>query len=168
MACVVCGVEVWKPEAWLRRVKRPTCSRKCNGILRGAELKKHAHKGRAAWSAESEAALRERMSGPNNPAWKGGKAPRQRLYRYVRCPAEFLQMARPDGWVQESRLVVAQTIGRCLSSVEVVHHENKDTKDNRPENLMLFATNADHLRYEMGDRTCTPIWSGLRSSSTAV
>ena len=77
--------------------------------------------------------------------------------RYVRCPAEFMPMARQDGYIMEHRLVVAQAIGRLLTRTEVVHHVNHNSLDNRPENLMLFATNRDHKRYEARG-TPDPIW----------
>lgn len=77
--------------------------------------------------------------------------------RYVRCPAEFLSMARADGYIMEHRLVMAQKLGRLLTRVEVVHHINHDPLDNRIENLMLFATNRDHKRFE-AHGSPAPIW----------
>jgi hypothetical protein len=43
---------------------------------------------------------------------------------------------------------MARLIGRLLTREEVVHHVNHDPQDNRPENLELFATNAEHKREE--------------------
>jgi len=40
-------------------------------------------------------------------------------------------------------------IGRHLTDNENVHHKNGDKLDDRPENLMLFPTNADHIRYHI-------------------
>ena len=170
--CAVCGASVWKPDAWLRKVETPTCSRKCNGALRGAEWAKHAHTGRAHWSAESEAAFKARMTGESNPSWKGGLTYRNRKgayadqpIKYVRCPAPMLQMARSDGYVMEHRLTVAMAIGRALLRAECVHHINHDATDNRLENLMLFATNAQHKAFEHG-AAIVPLWCGLCRSIT--
>src|SRR4051794_36924151 len=33
--CAVCGKPRTMPRAWLKKVKTPTCSRQCNGVLRG-------------------------------------------------------------------------------------------------------------------------------------
>ena len=53
----------------------------------------------------------------------------------------------------EHRLVMEQIIGRRLGPEEVVHHINGDRLDNRPENLMLFANQAEHIKHhmELGD-----------------
>lgn len=164
VACAVCGKEVWKPHAWAKRVSVPTCSRACNGVLRGAEWKQHAHKGRAAWTPEQEAAFAERMTGESNPAWKGGVTyfkthGNYQGVRYVRCPPEFASMARKDGYVMEHRLVVAQALGRPLARAEVVHHLDHDPANNEPSNLLLFASNSAHKRWEHHGSP-EPIWRG--------
>lgn len=172
IACAACGMKVWRPDAWLKRVKRPVCSSRCNGVLRGEEWGKHAHKARAAWSPEAEERWRQRMTGSGNPAWKGGvtyfrKAGNYKPIKYVRCPPEFLPMARKDGYVMEHRLIVAKAIGRCLLRTEVVHHEDRDPQSNGLDNLMLFASNRDHKLYEHHG-TPEPIWRGSSLSIIAA
>jgi hypothetical protein len=162
IACAVCGKEVYKPMAWLRRIKTPTCSGACNGVLRGKAWAKHAHKGRKAWRPESEAALIKRMTGASNHAWKGGvtyfkKKGNYKPIKYVRCPPEFLAMARKDGYVMEHRLLVARAMARPLLRVETVHHVNHDPQDNSLSNLQLFASNRDHKLNEHHG-TPAPIW----------
>lgn len=152
--CAVCGKSFHRPPSHLARVGTPVCSYECNGALRSEALREHAHKGRAAWTEESERSFHAKMSGPSNPAWKGGATYRTRKghypssIRYVRCPVEFASMARKDGYVMEHRLIMAQHLGRPLLRSEVVHHVNHEPTDNRLENLQLFASNGEHKRHE--------------------
>ena len=95
------------------------------------------------------------MMGEKNPAWKGGvtlKRPKgnYKNVKYVRCPKEYLKMARKDGYVMEHRLVMAQHIGRILQRIEVVHHIDHNPANNNINNLMLFPTNQAHKLYEGG------------------
>lgn len=83
--------------------------------------------------------------GADNPCWRGGRTESR----------GYICIYRPDhphavgGHVREHRLVMEEHLGRYLTSEEVVHHKNKNTRDNRLENLQLFATNGAHLAYEL-------------------
>lgn len=141
------------------------CSRTCCGKAKDW-LKQHAANGKG------KKCPRKGMAGEKNPAWKGGLTyfKRKGKYadqsiKYVRCPAEFMDMARKDGYVMEHRLLVAMEIGRSLLRSECVHHVNHDATDNRLENLMLFATNADHKRHEHG-QPIKPLWQPSRRLNT--
>lgn len=128
--------------------------------------------GRAAWTEESLSSYREKMSGDNNPAWKGGvtifKTHGNYVgVRYVRCPDEFLSMARKDGYVMEHRLFVARAMGRCLTRAEVVHHVDHDPTNNVLTNLQLFASNRDHKLYEHHGSPL-PIWPPSNPSNTGA
>jgi len=54
---------------------------------------------------------------------------------------------RPNGCELEHRLVASNMLGRDLTNKEVVHHIDEDKSNNKPENLMIFKTDKDHLRY---------------------
>lgn len=95
------------------------------------------------------------MTGPLNPAWKGGATFRRGKGnyvgpRYVRCPPDLLVMARADGYIMEHRLVMARWIGRPLLRSEVVNHRDHDPRNNVRSNLELYPSNGDHKRGEVG------------------
>ena len=106
----------------------------------------------------SRLGLRTQRTGPRggdrHPGWKGG----------VRIVKGYRFLWRPDhphatkqGYVAEHRLVAETLLGRHLARKEVVHHLNGIPLDNRPENLAVFGSNADHLRHELTGRV--PNWT---------
>jgi len=91
-----------------------------------------------------------------NYFWRGGRTIDKHGYVLVKVPKDH-PMATKIGYVREHRLVMAEVLGRPLTRREVVHHRNGDRADNRPENLELFASNADHLRHELTGKC--PQWT---------
>jgi hypothetical protein len=153
--CAECKREYQTFPRTLRRVAFPTCSKQCNGQRRGREWKAHAHKGRPAWTEASRESYRQKMTGPMNPAWKGGatyfrKHGNYKPIKYVRCPESLLGMARKDGYIMEHRLLMARWAGRLLSRVEVVHHLDHDPHNNDRANLELWPDNRTHKLAEHG------------------
>lgn len=107
-------------------------------------------------SAEHKAKIARR--GDRHPNWKGGR--KQSSDRYVVIWVDHKHpMFRMAGWrgnrayIREHRLVMAMHLGRPLTDKEVVHHKLKceggsgNQRDNRIENLTLFASNAQHMRH---------------------
>ena len=138
--CDLCGRPIYRRPFTLALNAGKFCSRSCRN-------KTHKNTG--------ERGPNPKLSGPNNPAWKGGvtwKRPKGNYkgVKYVRCPMDFLPMARKDGYVMEHRLVMAQSLGRCLLRTEVVHHIDHNPAHNWRENLLLFSSNGEHKRKEVG------------------
>ena len=110
-------------------------------------------------------------SGPEHKNWKGEEKFDKSGYTLVYCPdhpscvsANAIRAQKANGkffrkrtHVQKHRLVMEQILGRFLSSEEVVHHKNGNVQDNRPENLQLFSTNAEHLAETLAGKI--PNWT---------
>lgn len=110
-------------------------------------------------------------SGEGHPEWKGGRVVTKAGYVKLWCPehptcvrTNERRAARANGkyfpkakYVWEHRLVMEKSIGRFLSSKEVVHHLNGVTSDNHLENLVLFGSNAEHLKVDLAGRC--PKWT---------
>lgn len=88
--------------------------------------------------------IRNRGTGPDNPSWKGG---RSILNGYICVYRPDHQNAMPNGYIYEHRLVAEQMLGRPLGHKEVVHHIDGDKANNRPTNLRVFPSQADHARH---------------------
>ena len=59
----------------------------------------------------------------------------------------FRSMADTLGYVDESRMVMANSLGRSLDREEIVHHIDRNHLNNHLENLRLFPSMSEHSRH---------------------
>lgn len=118
--CDGCGKEIWQYPSQVRRSKEHFCSQQCHMAKLNAEMNPM----RMTEEVKAKLSLSRRGSGE-------GKTYQKQKGRHVH------------------RQVAEQMLGRKLKPGEVVHHINRDKRDNRPENLMVFACQADHAKWHM-------------------
>jgi hypothetical protein len=91
--------------------------------------------------------LKNRCKGKGHGMWKGGRIKSGEGYIsvWVSYDNPFYSMADHYKYIAEHRLVMAQSLGRCLTKDEIVHHKNGIKTDNRIENLEL-TKNGQHCK----------------------
>jgi hypothetical protein len=126
--CPICGFNFRvKPSHF---EKRTTCGKECNKKHRSI---KNTGEGNPNYGNRKE----------NSPSWKGGE--RVSNYGYILLFLPEHPMSRPDGYVLEHRVVMAEKLGRDLQRDEHVHHKDGDKRNNSPDNLELISM-SDHIR----------------------
>lgn len=110
------------------------------------------------------------MTGENHPCWAGGTTVDRSGYllRRVAVDGPYGYLIRavqrrgvagsdPNGYAPEHRIVMHDQLGRPLYPGEVVDHIDGNKRNNDPENLRVFESNADHLRETLKGRI--PNWT---------
>ncbi len=146
LKCPVCG-DLFHVEPMAMKLSlRKTCSMKCKGIssLRG-ETRECASCGKQFYVARSIAKRRLAIYCSNSCS----QAPKKKDkvaggggYVWVHCPGH--SSATNGGLAPEHRLVAEAKIGRPIVPGEVVHHLDRDKKNNNAVNLLVLSR-AEHL-----------------------
>lgn len=92
-----------------------------------------------------------------NPHWNGGRSVASN--GYVKIKDAEHPCADPNGYVYEHRLVMEKSIGRFLTTKEVVHHVDGNRTNNSLENLVLFGSIAEHKSEHRARQDLRPIGS---------
>ncbi len=138
-ACIDCG----KPR-WVILDKGKPSHERCNACV--ARNRIFTDKTTDKMSVSH---LSKGLIGEKNSNWQGGRNYAEG-YILVWLPRDsfFYPMTDRKGYIREHRLVMAQSLGRCLQPFENVHHKNGIKDDNRLENLFLCSSQKIHKDIE--------------------
>lgn len=129
---------------WIRldeyKKKKEIYCKACSGIAIGQSNMGHTV------SAETRCKISEKLRGERSNRWLGGKKRINPKYIKLSSDHKYSCMAQSGGYVLEHRIVMAEYMGRPLGTQEVVHHRNRDTRDNQIENLALLESQSEHVK----------------------
>lgn len=95
--------------------------------------------------------MRDSQALGRNNNWKGGRSVASNGYVLLKMPGHHLADVR--GYIYEHRLIAEEKIGRRLRNGEQVHHVNGVKTDNRPDNIEVVASIAEHrARHRRSER----------------
>lgn len=118
-ACNFCGRALYLFPAVMDESPRHFCDRACLG----------------KW--------RSQQRGPAAAHWQGGETTvRGRVYWHL----PWHQRADEQGYVARAIIVAELSLGRPVSRTEVVHHRDKNTSNDHPDNLEVLENQAAHAR----------------------
>lgn len=104
------------------------------------------------------------VSGEKNGRWNGGRRIDKDGYVLIWCKEH--PYADYHGYVREHRLVMEKYLGRYLTKNEVVHHVDKNKRNNSVENLKVFGSTREHTKHEWEEGSYKNSWENRRSKKS--
>lgn len=161
--CIICGTNCRKSRSPAgMKVLPKFCSQKCSGKQKSenkkgptknfkgicfncnSEFETYKSPSRDMPKFCSLKCIGESQKGEKNPAYNGGKYICNGYYTLFMPNHPFRDV---KNMVYEHRFVMECKLGRYLTNKECVHHIDFNKLNNEPNNLMLFASNSEHLKY---------------------
>lgn len=137
--CAWCGKKVYRRMSLIKRSKFIACSRSCSSKVNQTGKEPWNKGGQLHYDVWNKGISNPEIAMEKHPNWKGGKTNTAQGYVSVREKTNVSKL--------EHRLVMEKHLGRKLKKDEVVHHIDGDKKNNEINNLMLFASNSDHIKH---------------------
>uniref|UniRef100_A0A6M3KEH4 Putative homing endonuclease n=1 Tax=viral metagenome TaxID=1070528 RepID=A0A6M3KEH4_9ZZZZ len=145
-----------KPGEWNRKyiyVQCPTCLKERYVAYRPTTSGNYSRCQSCCGKASNNSGALPHGRGSESPHWKGGTYLHKSGYinLWISEDSPYYPMAthkrQGGGTIFEHRLIMAQSLGRCLTRQEHVHHLNGIKEDNRLENLELISP-SNHTLYD--------------------
>lgn len=145
-----------------KRRKNNFCSKRCHDEFRRTEIIKTCEVCKSTWkplNSRDPSYRRKTCSSEclhklnENTLFKKGQIPhnyqgyKKSSQGYILLQDSSHPNANKDGYVKRANIVMEEKIGRFLTSEEVVHHIDENKLNDSPENLMLFSSNSEHIKF---------------------
>lgn len=149
-SCDFCGKQFFRYKSQTKGKRHLFCSRECAHAF---ETKALNPEGYQKNFEKSRAFLREHAKEFN----------KSRMTKEVRAKLRESRLGTGRGISytklygrHEHRVVAEQMLGRPLLPGEVVHHIDGNKRNNRPENLMVFKSQAEHAAFHAKEKRGDP------------